>query len=60
MLRSTDSPPSARRRALPTNFETTPVTGLARALSLLVIALMLGAIVYAAAIAVRYWSAIGV
>jgi len=60
LLRSTDSPPSARRRALPANFETTPATGLARALSLLTIALMLGSIVYAAAIAIRYWSTIGV
>ena len=60
MIRSTDSPPSARRGALPANFETTPAVGLTRALSLLMIALMLGAIFYAAAIAIRNWSAIGV
>ena len=60
MLRNTNSPPSARRGALSTNFETTPATGLARVLSLLMIALMLCSIVYAAAIAIRYWSTIGV
>jgi hypothetical protein len=37
-----------------------PAAGLSRILSLVMIALMLGAIAYAAWIAVRYWSDIGV
>jgi hypothetical protein len=37
-----------------------PAAGLSRVLSLVMIALMLGAIVYAAWIAIRYWGDIGV
>jgi hypothetical protein len=37
-----------------------PDAGLTKALSLLVLVLMLGAIVYAGWIAIRYWSDIGV
>jgi hypothetical protein len=37
-----------------------PAAGLSRTLSLVMIALMLGAIAYAAWIALRYWSDIGV
>ena len=37
-----------------------PAAGLTRALSLLVLSLMLGSIIYAAWIAIRNWSHIGV
>jgi hypothetical protein len=42
------------------DFDAPRGTGLVRALCLLTIALMLGAIAYAAWIAIRYWGDIGV
>ena len=45
---------------VPTQVETPPRAGLTRALSLLTIVLMLGAIAYAVWIVLENWSAIGV
>jgi hypothetical protein len=45
---------------VPTQVDTPPGAGVTKALSLLIIVLMLAAIIYAASIAIRYWSAITV
>lgn len=45
---------------MPNHGDTAPNAGLTKALSLLVIVLMLGSIVYATWIAIRNWSHIGV
>ena len=45
---------------VPHQVDAPPRAGLTKALSLLIIALMLGAIIYATAIAIRNWSHIGV
>jgi len=45
---------------MPNHFDAPPGIGLVRVLCLLTIALMLGAIAYAAWIAIRYWGDIGV
>jgi hypothetical protein len=49
-----------REVRVPTQVDTPPGAGLTKALSLLIIVLMLAAIIYAASIAIRYWSAITV
>ena len=45
---------------MPPQVDAPPRAGLTKALSLFIIVLMLAAIVYATAIAIRNWSAIGV
>lgn len=45
---------------MPDKIAVPPGAGLTKALSLVLIGLMLGAIAYAAWIAIRYWSDIGV
>lgn len=45
---------------MPPQVDAPPRAGLTKALSLFIIVLMLAAIVYAASIAIRNWSAIGV
>jgi hypothetical protein len=45
---------------VPNHSDAPPGAGLIKALSLLMIALMLGAIAFAAWITIRYWSHIGV
>ena len=58
--RTTESPPQVGEVRVPTQVDTPPGAGVTKALSLLMIALMLAAIIYTASIAVRNWSAIAV
>ena len=49
-----------RRHVPESSLSSPPAAGVTKALSVLVIALMLGSIIYAACIAIRNWSHIGV
>lgn len=58
--RTTVAPPQVGEVRVPTQVDTPPGAGVTKALSLLMIVLMLAAIVYTAAIAIRYWGTITV